>query len=50
MLGRIAKLVAYTKAPRQTFFLLHPLRAVKLGVAYLVGKQLFTQERERKAK
>lgn len=30
MIGTIAKTVAYTKAPRTTFTLLHPKRAVKL--------------------
>ncbi|NIP80406.1 MAG: hypothetical protein GWM90_14755 [Gemmatimonadetes bacterium] len=30
MIGTIAKTFAYTKAPRTTFFVLHPKKAVKL--------------------
>src|SRR5690606_19943921 len=41
MIGRIAKLIAYTKAPKQTFVALHPWRAAKLGAAFWVGKKLF---------
>jgi len=38
---RIAKLIAYWKAPKHTFALLHPVRALKLGAAMMVGRKLF---------
>jgi len=41
MTGLIAKLLAYAKYPRRTFFMLHPLRAAKFGLAYLAGRRLF---------
>ncbi|MGH7475681.1 MAG: hypothetical protein ACRELD_05280 [Longimicrobiales bacterium] len=41
MLGKLAKLVAYAKMPRRTFALFHPIKAAKLGVAYLIGRKLF---------
>ena len=41
MIARAAKMVAYAKAPAKTFMLLHPVRALKLGAAYvLVSKVL----------
>ena len=36
MLAKAAKMVAYAKAPAKTFAVLHPLRALKMGVAYLI--------------
>lgn len=44
MSGLIAKLLAYWRAPRKTFVLLHPLRAAKFGLAYLAGRKLFGNE------
>ncbi len=41
MKGSIAKLLAYWRNPKKTFMLLHPLKAAKLGVAYLIGRKLF---------
>lgn len=39
MLSKITKLVAYTKAPKSTFTLLHPVRAAKMGLAYFVVRK-----------
>lgn len=44
MSGLIAKLLAYWRAPRKTFVLLHPLRAAKFGLAYLAGRKLFGRD------
>ena len=41
MTGLIAKLLAYAKYPRRTFFMLHPIRAAKFGLAFLAGRRLF---------
>jgi hypothetical protein len=38
---RLFKLAAYAKAPRATFFLLHPVRALKWGAVFYVGKKLY---------
>lgn len=40
MFGRIAKVVAYARAPRKTFVVLHPIKALKFGAAFYVGKLL----------
>jgi hypothetical protein len=48
MFGRIAKIVAYAKAPRKTFVLLHPVRALKFGAAYYAGKMLLEHGRRRR--
>lgn len=40
MLKGLAKLVAYRKAPKRTFALLHPIRAVKWGLGLLLAKKL----------
>jgi hypothetical protein len=45
MIGRIAKLLAYRKAPKKTFVALHPWRAAKFGAAFWVGKKLFGGKR-----
>ena len=45
MIGRVMKLAGYAKAPVQTFVLLHPLRALKLGAAYLVVKKALEMRR-----
>ena len=41
MIGRIVKMVSYTKAPKQTFVALHPMKALKFGAAFWIGKKLF---------
>jgi len=41
MLSRITKLFMYIRAPRRTFMLFHPVKALKLLFAFLVGKLLF---------
>jgi hypothetical protein len=41
MIGKLAKAVAYTKAPKKAFTMFHPIKAAKLGLAYLIGKRLF---------
>lgn len=40
MFGKIAKAVAYARAPRKTFVVLHPIKALKFGAAFYVGKLL----------
>lgn len=45
MIRRLLKLSAYAKAPRATFALLHPVRALKLGAAFYVGKKLYERAR-----
>jgi hypothetical protein len=44
---KLLKLVAYAKAPKATFALLHPIRALKWGAAFYVGKKVW--ERARRA-
>ncbi len=41
MIKGIAKLVAYKKAPFKTFALLHPVRALKWGAMFFLGKKLW---------
>lgn len=41
MIKRIVKLTAYAKAPKQTFITLHPVKALKFGAAFWIGKKLF---------
>ncbi len=41
MLKGLAKLVAYRTAPKRTFALLHPLKALKWGAAFLLAKKLW---------
>jgi hypothetical protein len=41
MIRGIAKLVAYKKAPMKTFALLHPVRALKWGAMFFLGKKLW---------
>lgn len=40
MLKGLAKLTAYSKAPKTTFALLHPIRALKWGAGLLLAKTL----------
>jgi hypothetical protein len=42
---RLFKLAAYAKAPRATFFLFHPIRALKWGAVFYVGKKLYERAR-----
>lgn len=52
MLKGIAKAVAYWKAPKQTFALLHPMKALKWGGMLLAAKFVFDRvagRRERRA-
>lgn len=39
MLRKAVKLLAYKKAPKSTFAVMHPLRAARYGVIYLVVKK-----------
>jgi hypothetical protein len=41
MLGRLAKLWLYIRSPVRTFVLFHPVKALKLLLAFLLGKALF---------
>lgn len=45
MIRRLLKLAAYAKAPRATFAFLHPIRALKWGAAFYVGKKLYERAR-----
>ena len=45
MVGRVLKAAGYVKAPVQTFMLLHPMRALKLGATYLVVKKVLEARR-----
>lgn len=57
MIGKIAKMYAYTKAPKATFVALHPLRTLKLlrnGLIALplgiwLGKKVLEGERSPQA-
>jgi hypothetical protein len=42
---KLMKLAAYAKAPRATFFLLHPVRALKWGAMFYVGKKVYERVR-----
>lgn len=41
MIGRVAKMFAYVKAPVKTFAAFHPLRFVKYALFLWVGKKLW---------
>ena len=45
MLGKALKVMAYAKAPMKTFVMLHPMRALKMGVAYLVVSRVLEMRR-----
>lgn len=45
MLSRLAKLWLYIRAPVRTFMVFHPIRALKLFLAFLLGKALFGRRR-----
>jgi hypothetical protein len=42
---KLLKLAAYAKAPKATFFLFHPIRALKWGAVFYVGKKLYERTR-----
>lgn len=41
MLGKLLKAGAYAKAPKKTFAVLHPFKALKWGAALWIGKKLY---------
>lgn len=41
MLKGLTKLVAYKSAPKRTFALLHPVKALKWGAVFLLARKLF---------
>lgn len=43
---RLIKLAAYAKAPKATFAVLHPIRALKWGAAFYVGKKVYERVRD----
>lgn len=47
MVKGIARAIAYSKMPRGTFALMHPMRATKLGIAMWVGRQIFRRSRRK---
>lgn len=42
MFKKIATLLAFRKAPLKALFLLSPMRFLKLGAVYMIGKKLFS--------
>jgi hypothetical protein len=40
MLGKLAKMAAYTKAPRATFAVMHPVKFAKYGAIYMLVRGL----------
>lgn len=40
MFRSLMKMLAYSKAPRSTFALLHPRSALKYGALFWIGKKL----------
>lgn len=43
MLKGLTKLIAYKKAPKKTFALLHPVKALKWGAAFFVAKKVWNR-------
>ena len=41
MVKGLAKAIAYTKMPRTTFALMHPVRAAKLGASVWLARRIF---------
>lgn len=39
MLRQIAKVMAYKKAPKSVFAVMHPMKAAKYGAIYMVVKK-----------
>lgn len=48
MLKTLAKLVAYKKAPKRTFALLHPIKAAKWGAGLFLLKKLSGRDERKK--
>ena len=48
MLKSLTKAIAYWKAPKRTFVLLHPMKALKWGGFLLVAKLLFDRAKVRR--
>lgn len=49
MIRKLAKLFAYKKAPKSTFALLHPRRALKWGAILFLAKKLLGGRQEKRA-
>ena len=49
MLKSLTKAIAYWKAPKRTFVLLHPMKALKWGGAFLVAKVVYDRMKGRRA-
>lgn len=47
MFGKMVKALAYTRAPKSTFALLHPRKALKYAAIFWVGKKLLGGGRRR---
>jgi hypothetical protein len=47
MLGKVLKGAAYVKAPRKTFAMLHPWKALKYGALFWIGKKIFSSGKNR---
>lgn len=45
MLRRALKAAAYVRSPVRTFVMIHPVRALKMGVAYLIVKRALEMRR-----
>lgn len=41
MLKKLTKLVAYTKAPKKSFALFHPIKAIKWGAGLFLAKTVW---------
>jgi hypothetical protein len=48
MLKSLAKAIAYFKAPKKTFLLLHPRKAIKWGGVFVLAKFLFDRVKGRR--
>ena len=49
MISKLTKLFAYKKAPKSTFALLHPRKALKWGAVLFLAKKLLGGRQERRA-
>ena len=49
MIRKLAKLFAYKRAPRSTFALLHPRKALKWGAVLFLARKLLGGRQERRA-
>ena len=46
MIGKVMKTAAYMKAPRATFAMMHPFKAVKFGAIYMAMRALTKGRRQ----